>query len=296
MEAFFNDLIKQITGYYDDLVRVAPKLGLAIVVLALLFFLANRVQRFTSSKLSAKMDDPLLAKFLSRVVKITLNVIAVFIVLKIVGLADIAAGLITGASVSAIVVGFAFKDIGENLLAGIMLAFNRPFKVGDVVELNGHKGKVVSLNLRNSQIKTFDGKDIFIPNANVIKNPVINYTIDGFLRNEFEVGLDYGSDVDKASEIIQKVMESIEGVLQETKKPDVHISGLGTSTINLKVQYWLDTFDSKIPGSKVRTNAVNQILKALEAEGFYMPGDVIELKNYNNTNLKNESKTNQKIA
>ncbi|HAZ24509.1 MAG TPA: mechanosensitive ion channel protein MscS, partial [Algoriphagus sp.] len=99
-------------------------------------------------------------------------------------------GLLAGAGITAFVIGFALKDIGENFLAGILLAFKRPFKVGDTVDINGIRGVVLNLNLRDTQIKTPDGKDVFIPNATIIKNPLVNFTIDGFLRYDFIVGLD----------------------------------------------------------------------------------------------------------
>ncbi|MEM6965281.1 MAG: mechanosensitive ion channel family protein [Bacteroidota bacterium] len=289
MENFFSDLSIQLQAYYDGIIALLPKLVVAIITFTVLFFVANRSRTLVNNRLSKQMDDPLLARFLARLVKTTIVVLALMLVLKIIGLGDIAAGLVTGASVSAIVVGFAFKDIGENFLAGIMLAFSRPFRVGDTVELNGEKGKVVALNMRNTQIKSFDGKDIYIPNANIIKNPVVNYTIDGFLRNEFVIGLDYGSDVDKAIHIIKDELAKVPGVLQEEKLPSVFVGNLNTSTLDLTVQYWLDTFDSTHSGTTIKTTAVNNVLQALETEGFYLPGQVVELKNYNEKDLSTAS-------
>jgi len=181
-------------GYYDGVIEILPKFVVATIAFSLIFFLANSGKRIVTTRLSKQMDDPLLARFLGRVVKVAGILLAVMIGFQILGLGDIAAGVFAGASFSAVVVGFAFKDIGENFLAGIILAFNRPFRVGDTVELDGQKGVVVTLDMRTSHIKTFDGKDVYIPNASVVKTPVINYTIDGFIRQDFIVGLDYGSD------------------------------------------------------------------------------------------------------
>jgi len=267
--------------YFAQIIFLLPKIILASIVFAFFYFLANRSRNFVNTRLTNNMDDPLLATFLSRVVKIAIVIIALLFALQILGLAGIATGLITGASVSAIVIGFAFKDIGENFLAGIMLAFNRPFRVGDTVELDGYTGTVVALNLRNSRIKTFDGKDIFIPNADVIKNPVVNYTMDGFLRYDFTIGLDYGADINKAMKVIMETMQQINGILQEEKKISISVSNLGTSTLDLTIYYWLDTFDASISSGVVKTQAVQQTLDALTAAGFYLPGNVVELKNYN---------------
>ncbi len=280
MNKLFDDLLLNMETYYAQLISLLPKVLLASIVFAFFYFLANRSRNFVNARLTNNMDDPLLATFLSRVVKIAIVIIALLFALQILGLAGIATGLVTGASVSAIVIGFAFKDIGENFLAGIMLAFNRPFRVGDTVELDSYKGTVVALNLRNSRIKTFDGKDIFIPNANVIKNPVVNYTMDGFLRYDFTIGLDYGADVNKAISIILETMQQIPGILQEKKNISVSVSKLGTSTLDLKVYYWLNTFDASVSSGDVKTQAVQQTLDALTAAGFYLPGNIVEVKNY----------------
>lgn len=285
MNKFFNDLWIQLQEYYTDFVALFPKLVSAVLVFSVLFFIANRSTGLVRTNLSRRMDDPLLALFLAKVVKIALMLFAFMIVLNIIGLGGIAAGFFTGASVSAIIIGFAFKDIGENFLSGIILAFNRPFRVGDTVELDNMVGKVVSLNMRNTQIKSFDGKDIYIPNANVIKNPVVNYTIDGFMRDDFTIGLDYGSDIDKAIEVLQDTIQNVKGVLQEDKKPSVFIKDLNTSTIDITVQYWRDTFDPKFSALVIRTQAIQRSLQALDKAGFYMPGDVVELKNYNDKEI-----------
>jgi len=296
MEKLLDDIWINSQGYYEIFVAFLPKAIVASIVFGILFTIANRGQRFFTARLVNQMDDPLLASFLGRILKIFIVLVAIMVALKILGWGDIAAGLFAGASFSAIVVGFAFKDIGENFLAGIILAFNRPFRVGDTVELNGLTGRVVALNMRTSHLKTFDGKDVYIPNANVIKNPVVNFTIDGFLRQEFKIGLDYGSDVDKAIGLIKQTLDAIDGILTKEKKTNVFISDLNTSTLDLSVQYWLNTFDPKYSGSLIKTKAINNVLTTLYEAGFYLPRNVLELKNYNEDDLKMGSKEQRKSA
>jgi len=288
MDKFFTDITQTLNGYYEGIVNLMPRLVLAILVFIIAYFLANGIKSLVMKRVTPKMDDPLLAKFLSRVAKVIILLVGILFVLHIIGLGGIASGLMASAGVSAFVIGFAFRDIGENFLAGIILAFDRPFRIGDIVELDGIKGLVVTLNLRNTQIKTFDGKDIYIPNADVVKNPVVNYTIDGFLRQNFTVGLDYGSNVHGAINFIMEEMNQINGILTEGKKPSVAVGDLTASTLNLDVYYWLDTFDKSISGTDVRIEAITKVLGRLEKEGFYLPGDIVELKNYQNITLETE--------
>ncbi|TNE56390.1 MAG: mechanosensitive ion channel family protein [Bacteroidetes bacterium] len=285
METLLNDLWKNILTYYENLVDLLPKLAIAAVLFGLLLLLARFSRKVARRRLSARMDDPLLARFIARLIGLAIVLFAVMMVLQIVGLGSMAVGILSTAGVGAFILGFAFKDIGENFLAGVVLAFNRPFRVGDVVELNGHKGKVIALNLRDTQIKTFDGKDIYIPNAMVVKNPVVNFTIDGFLRQEFTVGLDYRSDIKRAMEVTLETVRQIPNVLTGEKAPSLAISQLAPSTLNLTVYFWIDTFDKNVSGIVVKNTAIENVLQALEGAGFYLPGDILELRSYRDQEL-----------
>lgn len=285
MDTLLTDLWSNIHDYYDSFVALLPKLFIALILFAILFLLARSSRRFSQRRLTARMDDPLLARFIARLIGTLIIILAILVSLQIVGLGGMAVGLLSTAGLGAFIIGFAFKDIGENFLAGIVLAFNRPFRVGDTVELSGIKGTVVTLNLRDTQIKTFDGKDIYIPNAMVVKNPVVNYTIDGFLRLDFTVGLDYGSDYTRAMQVMLDTVNSVPGVLKGEKAPSFAITDLTASTLNLTVYFWIDTFDEKVSGIKLKNEAIGKTLQALDTAGFYLPADILEVKSYKDQRL-----------
>ena len=158
--------------------------------------------------------------------------------------------------------------------------------MGDTVDINGIRGVVLNLNLRDTQIKTPDGKDVFIPNATIIKNPLVNFTIDGFLRYDFIVGLDYGSDYQVARALILEAIQKVPGVLMDTKTPKVWVSELAESTLNLQVAFWVDTFDRKIADLEVKSQAIIQVLTTLEKAGYNLPARVLEIKNYRDQPIK----------
>ena len=286
MENFWNDLLDQMRTYYESVVALMPKLALGVLLILVFWYLSSLFKRWSGKWLRVRMDDPLLAVFLSRLVKATFITIGLLAFLQVVGLGNAAGSLLAGAGISAFVIGFAFKDIGENFLAGILMAFKRPFRIGDVIESGDIKGEIIGLSLRDTQVKTFDGKDVYIPNGLILKNPIINYTIDGFLRQEFDVGLDYGSDISQAIKVILGALAKVPGILQREKAPSVLISELGSSSLNLKAYYWLDTFDHNVSGLEVKNQAVERTLLALDAAGFNLPGTIIEIKNYNGQGLK----------
>lgn len=285
MDDFSAKLNAEIYSYWDKLIEVLPALGVG-VILFLFFLMAGSIgQRWLRKNL--KSDDILLNRFLARAFKFLLVLVGLLVLMRSVGLKGAATGLLTSAGLGAFILGFAFKDIIENFLAGIILAFNRPFRVGDRVALDGAEGVVVTINLRETQLKSFDGRDIYIPNARVLKNHVINYTIDGFLRFSLTFGLDYGSDVEQAKSTILKIVQQTEGVLKDGEHdPLVYISDMGESTLNLTVNYWIDTFDKSVSNFKIKTHIIDTVLKVLVEEGFNLPGRVVEIKNYDSEGVR----------
>lgn len=155
------------------------------------------------------------AEYIAVVTKWAIIIAGILLAFQTIGLSGIAGGLLAGAGVSAIVIGFAFKDIAQNFLAGLILAFNRPFNVNDTVQINEIMGKVVGLDLRTTHILTFDSKDVYIPNGTIITSPITNYTRNGLIRMDFIVGIDYNDDITQAIRLIEETALTIEGVLQK---------------------------------------------------------------------------------
>ena len=265
MEEFFHDLIKNIESYYNQIVAVTPKFLLALIVLVIVWLIASKVQSLASRRLKTRMNDPLLATFIANLVKATLLIIGIFLMFRIVGLTGMASSLLAGAGISAFVIGFALKDIGENFLAGILLAFKRPFHIGDIIESNGVKGKVMALNLRDTQIMS-DGKDIYIPNALLIKSTLINYNRGGFLLQEFTVGLEYGSDYRKAITIVRDILDADVKVTNGYEN-NVVISGMNGTAPALNIRYWVKT-DDKMSNGRVRSEIIIKVLEALKENGY----------------------------
>lgn len=278
-----NDkIINSFEVYWQNVLERLPEITVGTTLLIVFILLAIFFRKLVVKRLKAKMTDVLLLNFIGRVVFLFFLIIGVVVFLNQVGLGQAASGLLAGAGVSALILGFAFKDIGENFLAGFFLAFSRPFSIGDIIEVDGLTGTVKAMSFRNSQIRTFDGRDIFIPNAMMIKNPLTNYTKDGLMRHDFELGIDYGEDVTNAIEIIMQTLNKLDNIVQEGKDitPFVIISSFGSSTINLKVFFWINTYDflgsATVLKSTVMQTVINNLLKA----NVSMPAKIIEFKLY----------------
>src|SRR5690554_125703 len=230
--------------YYEEFLRILPRIALAILVIILGVLLAQMLTSFYKRRFQQKSEDPLMSKFLAQAVKVILIIITIMLALRVAGLDDIATGLLTAVGGGAIILGFAFQDIGKNFLAGIILAFIRPFNINDTIKVDDIFGKVKELSFRYSHIKTFDGRDIYIPNSDVLTKPVENYTADGFYRVDFTVGLGYEDDIDAAKKIIQDVLDNNKEIVRDGEHENFVIEDeLAASTVNLKVFFWVDTVD-----------------------------------------------------
>lgn len=274
-------MIEILEGYWQTFLFLLPKIAIAVIIFIIVLVIASKLSQLVRGAASLRMDDPLIIRFMGRVARWSFIVAGLILCMFVLGLGGIAGGLIAGAGVSAIIIGFAFKDIGENFLAGIILAFSRPYNIGDKVETGEIYGVVRALDLRNTHIKTFDGKDVYVPNAMVLKNPLINYTRDGYLRYEFIVGIDYDDDIKHAIDIIINAIKSVDGVLDGENAPEVHVGELSTSTINLTVYFWTDTFDHSKDDLQIKTEVMDETKKALINNQITMPADILELKVYN---------------
>lgn len=267
--------------FYKNFIEQLPGIGLGLLIIILGFLIGIWLGRFFTKRISAKTSDPLMSRFLGKAIRFLTIITAIMLALKAAGLGGIATGILTAAGASAVVLGFAFKDIGENFISGIILAFNRPFDVNDTVEIGENFGKVKALEFRYTKLKTFDGKDVYIPNSDVLTKPVTNYTEDGFFRWSFNVGIAYEDDIAGAKETISEALKSEPMVIEDQDHRNFVVEDeLATSTIVLKVYFWVDTKDFRMQAMKTKGNVVRTVKEALMKNGYYLPADIQEIKIY----------------
>lgn len=219
----------------------------------------------------------LLPVFLGRILRWTIILIGLFIAVNVLGYGGVASGLLAGLGASALIVGFAFKDIGENFLAGVILAFNRPFDIGDVIVSQDYTGTVKEVDMRVTTIKTFDGNDVFIPNSMIIKNPVLNYTMEPTRRHEFIVGVEYASDLGKAVQAVRSVLQDNKEVLDDPA-PDVILNDFGSSSINIMVRFWVNNGYLTRSQFDVKSDVIKEVKEKFDAEGIDIPFDILQLQ------------------
>ncbi len=278
-----NKLTDTFSDLYNKFTDQLPTILIAIVILTIGFLIATGLKNLILKKIKPRLTNTLSADFIAQVTSIIIRTIVIIIALNLLGFKNFTTNILAGAGILTFVLGFAFKDIGENFLAGIILAFKSPFRLKDLIESGNVLGYVQELNLRETLVKTPDGKDVFIPNGQILKNPLINYTIDGFLRYEFIIGLDYNSNIAEGIKIISDSVAEVNDVLNtKNKKTTVLIDELTASTINFKILFWIDTFKStsRTYHNNIRSAVIDKVVENLFKNGFYLPSSIVEIKKY----------------
>jgi len=284
----YKNVIQSFNSFWISILEKLPDILVSLAVLIVFIILGKVLYRIFKQRIQNKWKDSIISSFLSEFLKWTFYLIGIIFALFNLGLGGFASSLLAGAGITAIIIGFAFKDIAENFLAGILLAVNRPFDVGDIIEVAGVKGPIKGLDLRTTQIKTVDGRDIYIPNSMVITNVFTNYTRDGLLRLDFHLGLDTFDDIEKARKIIMDHLIKDKDIQQEPV-PNVALEELGDSSILIKIMFWINIFKSAQKeqpqlGEPLKSRIMREVKDLLIENGFNMPSTIIEHKMYNDNN------------
>lgn len=254
------------------LIAFAPRLLGALIVLLLFFLLGRVLARAVSTVLGRLSKQRIHDKFVRTLIQLVSLYFGIVLALNIVGLENLALSILAGGGVTAIVLGFAFREIGENLIAGVFLAFSRPFSVGDLINSEGLEGRVRSIELRYTHLRSDDGKDIYVPSSQLFSKPLINYTQDGLRRFSFTVGIDYANDAKKACSLLLETVQQVVGVLEEPE-PTSLITSLEPQYVELTVRYWQNLFDSDVDGGLLRINVLDGCRRALLENGYTVSAD-----------------------
>jgi len=254
---------------FYQIVYTAAMLIISVIV-------ARTVRRFVLNFAERARIDRHTASPITKLISAGIYIVALVILLGIWGLRGELTGLLAGAGIAGIVIGFATKDILSDLLAGIMLFFDRPFKIGHVININDLWGTVEDIGLRSTKLKTFDGKRVVIPNSNVASSVVTNVSIYTGRRLEVTVGVDYDTDLNRARKAIEKAVGTLEkkGMVKKEPKTRMFLTEFENSSINFKILFWYDPdYADKhdLWFFEIRGELIAQIKKEFDKAGIIIP-------------------------
>lgn len=274
VEDNLNPLLERTENAIDSVFRAWPLYAIALVAfigMALFAHLLASATRFWQ----AVSPNPFIAQLIAqsiRIVGVIAGLLLALSVLDAMALFGAAAG---SAGLIGLAVGFAVKDTIENYVASVMLSLRQPFRADDHVVINELEGIVVRLTSRATILMTLDGNHLRIPNADVFKGVILNYTRNPQRRLTFKLGVDANDDPIEASAAGLEAMRSLDFLLAEPK-PSAVVEEVGDSNIVIAFAGWIDQRASDF--LKARSAAINVVKTVLENEGFTLPEPIYRVR------------------
>jgi len=237
------------------------------IVIYLSIVIANFIRNLLEEDIlkRAKMKKGL-PYTIALMVKYTLVTVGIFIAVSAAGIPTNSLTVILGAF--GVGIGFGLQNIFNNLVSGLILLFERPIQIGDTIEVGQLMGNVRSIGIRSSNLRTFDGAEIIVPNGNLISNDVTNWTLsDDRRRIELIVGVSYASDPHNVKDILMKVIKKHPDIISDPK-PSVWFQNLGESSLDFRMLFWTKEFDQWI---RIKSEVLFQVFDDLKAAGIEIP-------------------------
>lgn len=247
--------------------KLLPNIVVGVVIVVIFWIVGWAVGRGFNTWAKRRSRDNLgevLGSFLKWVIILLGILFGLTVIIPSLNPADLLAGL----GVGSVAIGFAFKDILQNWLAGLLLLVRQPFQVGDQIIVNGYEGTVEWIETRATIITTYDRRRVIIPNADVYSNAVTVNTAHEFRRSQYDVGIGYGDDIHRAREVILEALARTPGIEAEPKS-EVLVWDLAASWVTLRVRWW--TNSTRIDVVHAQASALEEIKSALDAAKIDMP-------------------------
>jgi small-conductance mechanosensitive channel len=252
----------------DGIMDFLPRLGSAVLVYLIARLVSSSATRLIRRSMEKRERDPEIIVLLEMLTR--WGVLALGTVLALEQLAPGRfSSLIAGLGIAGFTIGFALQDVAKNFVAGILLLIQQPFEIGDAIEVGDYGGTVLDISLRATEMCTWDGRRVFIPNGDIFVSSIVNFSRAVRRRVDVIVGVAPDSDLDRVARIaLATVKQNVNGLLDDPA-PEVIFSQFGESTIDFKALYWIDT--GEVGVFQAQDEGVRAIKEAFEREGIEMP-------------------------
>ena len=263
-----KNMVEILEGFANDALERLPSLALALVVFFVFYLISKLVDRLVVSLSSKITQDRSLQRLFATIASVLVIVIGIFVAAAIIFPGLQAGDLVSVLGLSSVAIGFAFKDIFQNFLAGILILTQRPFEIGDQIARGDIEGTVETINIRSTLIRTYDGQRIIVPNSELFTNAVTVRTAFEKRRTTFQAGIAYKEDINEAREVIRRATVACEGVLDDPA-PQIYVVAHDDSSVNFDVRYWSNPSKADVVATLDRV--ATAIKYALDEAGIEIP-------------------------
>ena len=232
-----EDLKAEVESMASAFFKSLPNLTIALVILVVTLLAGRIIRAVVSAAMQRAHVRDALVTLARNLISIAAWVVGMAIAMTVIFPSVSPSDIIAGLGLTSVAIGFAFKDVFENFLAGVIILGREKLRIGDVIECEDVYGRVENILIRETHVREIDGELVIVPNSYLFKNPVNIETDRGLKRQELVVGVDYDTDMRQAKAVLQDALESCETVKQSETK-DVQCVSFGGSSIDFKLLWW----------------------------------------------------------
>lgn len=255
---------------YEWILKMLPNIISSIVIFVLGWWLTKVVCKLFVKAMKRSKADHTVISFLNQILNVVLKVLVVICVLSTMGF-DVTT-IITAIGAATVTIGLALKDSLANVASGTLIIINQKFKTGDYIETEGLQGEVVKIEMLYTTLRTYDNKEIMIPNSRLMSNNITNYFVREQRRVDLVVSIGYNENIELAKSVISNVIDSDDRVLKEMNNK-VAVKTLNESSVDLTVWVWCKSEDYW----NVSDDMKEKIKKALDKNNISIPFNQIDV-------------------
>ena len=267
----------------DFLTHQAWDFGKKLLICIIVYIIGRKLIQLLNKALERLMNsrklDMSVISFLTSLINILLTVVLLITIINILGINN--SSFIALFASFGVAMGMALSGTMQNFAGGVMILFFRPYKIGDYIQAQGQEGTVKSIQIFNTVLITSDNRTIYVPNGGLSNNIIVNFNNQNTRRIEWSVGVDYGTDYDKAKSVIQSILSSDKRILNDPR-PYIALKALSESSVDILIRVWV----KRTNYWDVYYDINEQIYKIFEVNGINIPFPQLKV------HLSENSKTN----
>ncbi|HRQ37771.1 MAG TPA: mechanosensitive ion channel [Chloroflexota bacterium] len=243
-----------------------PKMLAAMVLFVITLYLAAWISKAVRYLMERRQTDPGIILLVYYITRYTIVIVGTITALRQVNFEVTA--FLAGLGILGFTLGFALQDISQNVIAGLLLLIQKPFELGDLIQIDDFTGTVLSIDLRTTELRTRDGHNVLIPNAHVFTKPITNFSRQATWRVSLPIGVAYDSDLELVQEVTLGAIQTLPDVLDDPA-PAFHFHTFNDFSIDFTLHFWID---SRITNPATATHpAIIAIQKAYKQANIEIP-------------------------
>ncbi len=262
-------LREQLEGYATGFWAVLPQIVLSLLFVLFVWLVVKVVNWTVPRTLRRARMRRALIDVIMMLLTVSIWLFGILIAVTIAFPTITPGKALTALGVGGVAIGFAFKDVFENFLAGVLLLIREPFSIEDFIDCEDIEGQVEEITIRDTHVRQTDGQLVVAPNAMFFKNPVTIRTARDVRRTTIICGIAYGEDVDAAREVIARAVRNVDAVRDDVRDVEIFAQEFADSSINFEVTWWTGSRPIDIRSS--RDKVVAAVKRALDDAGIEIP-------------------------